>query len=200
MEQLMLINPAHRPKRRRHTARKGVMPAGLASYHAKRRAAKTHARRRNPLPAINSLKRVSRARRRNPVATGGLVMPVVQGAAGALIVNYVGGMLPLPAALSTGMGKRGVNLALALALGLVGKRFMGRAAAEMAKGSMIVTATQAVSDLLGQSVPGLTLSGVGAIPAYRMGAITEEVTPQRFLAPNRSASIQRNLAAIPTYA
>jgi hypothetical protein len=203
VEQLLVVNPAHRPKKR-SGHRKGVMPPGLKRYWATH-SRKSHARKSNPSShkvRTRTIHHHHRARRRNPIGLGGMMMPVMQGTVGALGVNALMGLLPLPVTMQTGLMKRMTEAGLAILLGMVGGKFLGRAAAEMAKGSLIVTAAHTVSDLVGPSFPSLALSG---IPGYNAGAnyapfnaISEEAG-MPFEHPNRSMSIMRGLSNIPEY-
>lgn len=160
MAELMLLNPAKRPTKRRRKGR------ALAKGRASR---KTRARKN---PATRAVMRVSaasakrRRARRNPIGLsgGGLmsqVMQAAQGAAGALAVDAVMTYVPLPAMLTTGTMRHVTKAGLAIALGLVGKKFLGRAAGRMAEGAMTVAAYSAAKEALGGV--GMNLAGVGYV-------------------------------------
>jgi len=203
----MLINPAHRPKKRRSAAQKAATRRMLS---ARRSGSKTRRRRNpiaNPIHSAHSLHRRARHhRRRNPASRssggiGGMVMPVVQGATGALAVNAIANMLPLPHAMNVGQMRHVTRAGLAIALGIVGRRFLGRAAAKMAEGSLIVEATHAVSEMIGNTMPSLAFHGLGALPDYSgMGAITEEVS-QQYYTPESFATerVLSGLGAVPEF-
>jgi len=167
MAQLMLINPAKRPKKRK------ASPAQLRAL-AKGRAT----RRRNAAPASNpaprrrrtSLRAVSRRTsrrtraRRNPIGMTGVmasIMTAFQGAAGAVGVNAVYNLLPLPASMKSGMMGSATKMALAVGLGMAAKPMLGRAAGKMVEGSLTVTAFEIVSGMLPVNMGGSSVAGLG---------------------------------------
>lgn len=164
MAQLMLINPAKRPKKRK------ASPAQLRAL-AKGRAARRRTslasnpaprRRRRSLRAVS--RRTSRRVRRNPIGMTGIMgslMTAFQGAAGAVGVNAVYNLLPLPANLKTGMVGSATKMALAVGLGMVAKPMLGRSAGKMVEGSLTVTAFEIVQGLLPVSMGGSSVAGLG---------------------------------------
>jgi len=161
MAQLMLINPAKRPAKRRRKASPAQLRAlaagrrkrsGLAANPAPRR------RRRAPLRAVARSAR--RRARRNPVGMGN-VMNAVQGAGGALAVNAVFNLLPLPATFKTGLAVPAVKMALAVGVGMFAKPLLGRAAGKMAEGAMTVAAYEAIKSVMPVSMGGDSLAGLG---------------------------------------
>lgn len=169
MAQLMLINPAKRPsKRRKTTARK-------ARRNPAAPVAKANPARRRRLRVSAAPARRRRVRR-NPIgATGimGSLMNAAQGAGGALAVNAVANLLPLPIAMKTGLGGTATKMGLAVALGMVAKPVLGRAAGKMAEGAMTVAAFEALRDMLPVSMGG--------------GAVTGSVAGLGFMSPGMNA-------------
>lgn len=170
MAQLMLINPARRPSKRRksRTGRK-ASPAQLRALAKARRARAglssnpAPRRRRRTMRATSHVTRRRRARR-NPIGMGGIMGMLggaVWGAGGALAVNYAYNMLPLPASMKTGMMATVSQLGLAVAAGMLLKPVLGRNAGKMAEGAMTVTAFQALQAMLPMSAGGTSVAGLG---------------------------------------
>ena len=167
MAQLMLLNPAKRPTKRRKAS-----PAQLRALAAGRRARAVATnpapRKRRKLRAASTAHTKRRRVRRNPISTGGLmaqIMSAAQGAAGALAVDAVVTYIPFPTSMTTGTMKHITKAGLAIALGLVGKKFLGRAAGRMAEGALTVTAYSAAKEAL--AGVGMNLSGMGYVSPAR---------------------------------
>ena len=167
MAQLMLINPAKRPSKRRKAS-----PAQLRALAKGRATRKRNALASNPAPRRRrrSLRAVShttsrrRRARRNPIGMGGLMgnlTSAVWGAGGAIAVNAAFNMLPLPATMKTGMMGTVSKLGLAVAVGMLGKSMLGRNAGKMAEGAMTVIAFDALQAMLPASVGGSSVAGLG---------------------------------------
>lgn len=160
MGQLMLINPAKRPAKRKAT---GAQLRALA----KARKARATAARPNPAkrPAMRAVVRSTRRKaRRNPIGASGIMadlMGAAQGAGGALAVNAVVNLLPLPASMSAGWQKEAVKMAAAVALGTFGRKFIGRAAGKMAEGAMVVSAYNIISGMVPSTFGGSAVAGLG---------------------------------------
>jgi hypothetical protein len=182
MAQLMLINPAKRPSKRRKAT-----PAQLRALAKARRVRAGVSSNPSPRRRRRSLRAVSRTTRRrarrNPIGMTGImgnIMNAVQGAGGALAVNAVFNMLPLPVTMKTGLAVPAVKMALAVGVGMFAKPLLGRAAGKMAEGAMTVAAYEAIQGVLpismgGSSVaglgymsPGMTAGSTGAIPNMSM--------------------------------
>jgi len=167
MAQLMLINPAKRPKKRK------ASPAQLRALAAgrKRRAAAANPaprRRRNSTAMRVTRSSTRRRARRNPIGMTGVMgdlVGAVQGAGGALAVNAAMNILPLPASLKTGWGATASKIGLAVALGMLGRKVLGRSAGKMAEGAMTVAAYEAISGMVpttfGGSAPAAGVAGLG---------------------------------------
>lgn len=173
MAELMLLNP-----RKRGAKRRKATPAQLRALAKGRATRKRNALARNPAPVRRkaSVMRAAasnpRRRRaaRNPIGMSGIVgqlMSAAQGAAGALAVDAVMTYVPLPTMLTSGNMKHVTRAGLAIGLGLVGKKFLGRTAGKMAEGAITVAAYQAAKGLLG---------GMGMNLAY--------MSPAQSFAPN----------------
>lgn len=176
MEELLLINPRKRRaggrRKTRTAAQRAATKRMLAANRAKRghnpirrrRAARTTAvatpaRRRRSVRA--AVRHHRKTRRHNPIGSGGmtgLIKGAFTGAVGVVAVNAAFNYLPIPATMKTGYASHAVKGALAVTLGLVGRRFLGAKAAKMAEGSLTVTLAQVISDLAGKA--GVNLSGV----------------------------------------
>ena len=163
MAQLMLINPAKRPARRRKAS-----PAQLRALAKARRAraglsANPAPRRRRSLRAV--AKSPSRRRaRRNPIGMTGIMGAVTGaavGAVGAVGVNALFGLLPVSLTGSlTGNTKEAAKMALAVGLGMALKPMLGRNAGKMAEGAMTVAAYNILSSFMPVSMGG-SVAGLG---------------------------------------
>jgi hypothetical protein len=170
MAQLMLINPAKRPSRRRKAS-----PAQLRALAAGRRKRKGVAA--NPAPRRRrSLRAASRRRapRRNPIGMSGItssVFSAVQGAGGALAVNALYNLLPIPAGMKTGLAGSGTKMLLAVGLGMALKPMLGRTAGKMAEGAMTVAAFEAMQSFVPVNMGGNSIAGLGYMsPGMNAGA------------------------------
>lgn len=155
MAQLMLINPAKRPKKRRVTAKR-----------------RTPAAKANPAPRRKRALRVARTgttrrrARRNPINTRGImsdVMGAVQGAGGALAVNAIMNLLPLPLSMKSGWGATATKVGLAVAVGMFAKPLVGRAAGKLAEGAMTVAAYEAIAGMVPSTFGGSAVPGVAGL-------------------------------------
>lgn len=183
MAQLMLINPAKRPSKRRGKATAAQLRA-LKKARAARKVSSNPAprRRRASLRAASAPRRMKRARR-NPIGMSGIfgdVMGAVQGAGGALAINAAFNLLPLPATIKaapSGMAGTAVKMGMAVALGMVGRKVLGRAAGKMAEGAMTVAAYDAIKGFVPSTFGGDAPAGVAGLgyygPAVNAGALPE---------------------------
>ncbi len=166
MSHVLLVNPRKRGAKKRAAKRK--MPAGLAAYHAKKRRAKKSTAKRaapifsNPSPARSKRRKsgasifsAMKKRRKNPAmrlpSLGGIkaqAITAATGAAGAIVVDTAFSKLPLPAMLKTGVGRHASKAALAVALGIVGKKVLPKHAAAASLGALTVVLYGAGRDLL----------------------------------------------------
>lgn len=165
MAQLMLINPSKRPSKRRRKASPAQLRALAAGRRKRSGLAANPAPRRRRRPSLRAVARSSRRRvRRNPVGMGGImgnVMSAVQGAGGAVLVGMAYNMLPLPATMKVGMMGTVSKMGLAVALGMLGKPVLGRAAGKMAEGAMTVAAYEALQTMLPVTMGGSSVAGLG---------------------------------------
>jgi hypothetical protein len=177
---LMLINPKHRPKKRRSAAQR----AATAKLVARNRGRKTnpsrrrkahhvaHAvvrRRRNPI-GLSRVHHKRRARRRNPIALGGigeLLMTGLKGAGGAIAVNAVTSFLPATMIVNGSITLYATRAALAIALGTFGKKHLGGTARAMAEGALTVNIMDMIKNYMGTTiVPGMTLGTASSGTVY----------------------------------
>ena len=173
MAELMLLNPAKRPSKRRKAS-----PAQLRALAAGRRkraglATNPAPRKRRKLRAATS-GATRRRVRRNPIAgpSGGIVASMINagmGASGALAVDAAVTYLPLPAMLTTGMAKHATKAALALALGMFGRKVIGRSAAKMAEGALTVVAYTAAKEMLAGA--GMNLAYISPAQSFAPGML-----------------------------
>jgi hypothetical protein len=98
---------------------------------------------------------------RNPIRLGNIGSMLTNaaiGAAGAVLVDNIVKRVPLPAALSSGnmayVTRAGLALLVGMAGGMAGPK-VGRIAAKMAEGSLLVTVYQALNNVVLPMVPGL---------------------------------------------
>jgi hypothetical protein len=168
MAELMLINP--RKRRRRVKARKS---------NPKRRrrvtASRVKRRRRNPVMPLANVRRrrrystVSRKRRRNPIGgrfslrgfTNNTLMPSAIGAAGALGLDVLMGLLPLPAAIKTGPMRPLTRIAGAVGIGMLAGMITNRRLGEqVAAGAVTVVMYDTLKSFVRQAVPTLPMAGL----------------------------------------
>lgn len=194
---LMLVNPRKRrarksnPGKKRRSAKQRAATRRLVAFNrgtnpVRRRRSR---RRSNPISyrairrsAPKSLRR--HRRRRNPIGEGftghnlmSLVKTGVWGAGGALATDFAMGNLPLPANVvtrtnadgTTNFLYYGTKAVFALALGALGKRFLGHNAHVMAEGSMIVNMYDLIRTLLPASLK-LGYFSPAALASQQMGA------------------------------
>jgi len=173
MEQLLLVNPKRRGKRR-------LPPRGPGGKFLKRGSARKTAKRRrrrsNPVSALAGANPVRRHRRRarsaapsrrrrrsNPISTRGLlrsltdpIMPAVTGAGGAILNDVAFRFLPLPDTFKAGYVGIGVRAVTAVGIGLLLGRVIGtRVAKDMTAGALTVLAYGAIRPLVAQAAPQL---------------------------------------------
>lgn len=169
MSSILLVNPHKRgtKKRRSKTAH---------AFAAKRRAPKRHKRRakakrravaifanpsrpRGRRRSGHAIMRAMSRRRRNPISLGSmtgvkaLAMEAAVGAVGAVGVDMLFQHLPLPHAVKSGVGRHAAKAGLAVALGLVGKKFAPKYAGAAAAGALTVILYNAGRDMLMKQAP-----------------------------------------------
>lgn len=157
MAQLMLINPAARPKKRRAAAKRRARPAAKSNPAP---------RRRRGLRAVRTAAPRRRRVRRNPISTRGVmgdIMGAIQGAGGALAVNAAINLIPLPVNLKSGWGGTATKIGLAVALGMVAKPLVGRMAGKLAEGAMTVAAYEAIAGMVPSTFGGHAAAGVAGL-------------------------------------
>lgn len=211
MEQLLLINPSPRRKTaKRRTGRSAAQKAAtrrmLAANRARRspvastrtkrrrRVAKSHPvagyfpnpRRRRIASRVRHIAK-RRTYRRNPSSPSrvnimGMLKGGFTGGMGAVAVNTAFNFLPLPAMMKTGNIAYVSKAALAIALGMFGRKLLpGSTAARMAEGSLAVTFHDAIVAIAGPMLPSLRLGEVGYVGGgYAMDYMpnTSQAAPQ----------------------
>lgn len=177
---LMLINPRARSRKRKTAKRRATARRRHNPIAANPKRRRTHARRRhNPIGLARVHRTRRHARRRNPIAglgnIGSLVLNGLKGAAGGVVVNAVTNFLP--ATFRTGNVLYVSRAALAIVLGTVGAKVVGRHARPMAEGALAINFADLINSFGGGMLPGSQLHGVnygqmGEIPA-NMGALVD---------------------------
>lgn len=146
-QQLLLINP----KKRRKAKRKKVRTVSRKKI--------TRRRKRNPVMA----RKRRRIRKRNPSARGILnaqVIPAATAAAGAIGLDALLGVLPVPAMFQTGSMRYLLKGAGAIGLGLLaGTVVKQNTAKELSMGALTVTMHEVYRDLMSKFAPQIPLAG-----------------------------------------
>lgn len=205
MQELLLVNPRGRAKgRKTRTAAQRAATKRLVAFNRARNSPTTKralkrrviARARPvagyfPNPAkrrrsrVGGIARTVRRYKRNPSTAPGanitnMLMTSLQGAGGAIAVNTILNYIPLPDMLKTGNMKYLVRGAAAIMLGIAGRRVLpARVATNMAIGSLTVTMHDAIREVAGNLIPGVTLGGVG----YYTGGYPVTAAPAALSAP-----------------
>lgn len=189
MSELLLINPRRRKRRakrktvsgRRNPRRMTALQAKYFGGGRKRRASSRRRRsvtvsgRRNPVAV--SRRRRSGSRRSlkgfKLIPTNfikGTVLPAAIGGAGALAVDIVWGILPIPAGIKTGPLGPLAKVAGALGVGAVASMVGGRAMGEKVVGGYLtVMAYNFARDLVSKAAPQLTLGDYSPMGYYQGG-------------------------------
>lgn len=182
-------------KKRRTPAQIRATRRMVAANRSRRRAPVR--RRRNPIsrgkaaaynavPMANPIRRRRRSassrirRRRNPINTGmNFILDSLKGslwgAGGAVIVDAVVGMVPLPDQMKTGYIKYGTKALLSGLAGWAASKVIDRRSAKsIAAGGLTVALYQAASKAITENVPGVTLGYYNASmnAGSRLGAYT----------------------------
>lgn len=184
MSQLMLVNP--RRRKRRSSGKRRKMTAKQAKYFApRRRRAKSSSKRRARRSVATVARRVGRRVRRSarrfasnrsgsskalslkPAAfLKNTALPAAMGGAGALAIDVIWGMAPIPANLKTGPLAPLVKVAGAVGIGLLASRFAGKdIGAKVVGGYLTVLAYNLAKNAVQKAMPTLPLGD------YDMGYI-----------------------------
>lgn len=189
MEELLLVNPRKRrskSRKPRSAAQRAATKRMIAANRSrrsinpiKRRRARVAAVKSNPVRrrrARSVYSAARRSRRRNPIssATGitAMLKSALTGAAGAVTVNAAYNYLPIPATMKAGYTGYAVKGALALALGVFGRKFLGARAVKMAEGSLTITLSQVMVEL--GSKAGLSLGYYSPARTYSPGGMMRD--------------------------
>lgn len=185
MAQLALINPRKRKsKAKRKTSRRKRNPVSPANA-ARAMAANPRRKRRG-----------FARRRRNPAGRAGIggmiqknVVPAVTAAGGALALDIVWGMLPLPEQVKTGAVRHVAKAAGALAVGFLAQNIVKRETAQLMTLGMLTTITHgAMREMVTRFAPQLALGMVNdELAAYDdayMSAVTYDSTGMGYISPS----------------
>lgn len=182
MEQLLLVNP--RKRRKRKTPARGAGGRFLKRKAARKSAPRRRRRRSNPIAAANpvatyrrrrrsaSRKTVRRRRRSNPISARGFLSqltgaltPAIVGAGGAIAVDAAWRFIPLPLNLKSGYAGIAAKAVATVGIGMLLNRFVGgRIASQMVQGALAVQAYQVIKPLAASVAPNvLGYYGAGAV-------------------------------------
>lgn len=149
MQEILLLNPARRPKKRR-------------ANPSRRTHAKNPVRRRVH-HKVHALKAHHHRRRRNPITLkgegiGDMTKNAMLAGAGSVAVDALMGQIRsmLPSSVQTGYGYSAVKAAISVALGIVGKKILGPKAIRMAEGALTVQAANLITGFVPTS---MTMAG-----------------------------------------
>lgn len=172
-----------RTKRPRTAAQRAatrkMIAARLRMLRARRRTSRSpKGKRAHPITPARVASRAGRQlryRRPNPVGffgdfVQGTLMPAAVGGAGALGLDVLLGVLPLPENLKTGPMRPVVRIAGAVALGALASTFTTRRTAEqIAAGALVVVLYDTMKGFIARSgirVPGLSLYEIPGVGVY----------------------------------
>lgn len=142
MSELMLINPR---KRRKTTKKKVVKRRSPVRRVAKRAVSK---RRRNPIRRKAGIMGIVQS----------TVMPAATAAAGAIGLDVVWGMAPIPENLKTGPMRHVVKAAGAIGLGMIAEMVVKKStASQFATGALTVVMHQAMREGMTRFAPNIQL-------------------------------------------
>jgi len=158
-EQLLLVNPRRRRRRKKATRKRRRRRNPRPSYVSG--SARVNPRRRRRRSRKTSKRRYRRNPRRLGIANifQDTVMPAVTAAGGALGLDIVWGMLPIPITLKTGPVKYLAKGAGAIAMGMVaGMFFPASTAKHFTSGAMTVVMYDALKEVVATWMPQLALA------------------------------------------
>lgn len=178
-EQLLLINPRRR-RRKRKTSRRKRNPAPV-TRRKRRPSVKSNPGRRSYRRRSYRPKR--RHYRRNPIKMGGMgglvsdnLIPAAVGATGALALDILYGIIPLPENIKMGNLRHAVKGAAAIGMGMLAGMVVNKSMAKsLTNGALTVVLHQAMAELTQKFLPNLTLGEYGEIndlgyTSYAQGA------------------------------
>jgi hypothetical protein len=188
MASLMLINP----RKRRATAKRRKVRRNPVAKKAATNPVRRYKRR-------VSVAAKRRRIRRNPIGFSGIqssLMNSVIGGAGAVGVDFIADMLPLPLSMKTGWTGVATKAALAVGVGMIGKKFLGRNAEKMAEGALTVLAYSSIKGLMPTMQTGAAINGLAYLsPAQNAGNMAQL---QEYLNPDPFAG-SANLSGLGEY-
>lgn len=194
MSELMIINPIKGRSRRRKAGKRSVAhlkkywfkkgrksrkleSKGIPVMAKRRRKRRVFRARKNPIVRHrrHHVARVHRRKRRylsNPIKSPlsfakAQLMPSAIGAVGALGLDIVLGMIPLPDSLKTPTVRPFIRLAGAVGLGMLASSFLDKSKGEaIAAGAITVTLYDVLKGFVATQMPTLNLSGYSESPMY----------------------------------
>lgn len=163
MAELMLVNPK---KRRRGRPKVAKAKAKRRRRTGVRRSGKRLSLRRHSGWISNPKRRRSRKFRRNPIGgfniksfANNTLMPAAIGGIGAVGLDVILAMLPLPAAVKTGPMKPIAKIAGAVGIGMIASMVAGRKFGEqVTAGAVTVTLYEIIKELVQKAMPTLPLT------------------------------------------
>lgn len=174
MPQLMLVNP----RKRRTSSKKRAAPRRRRSYALAKNPAPAVRRRRRSTSVAKVVRRARSRARRNPIGFGGITGSLTNaaiGAGGALAVDFAFNFLPLPVNMKMGVTGNAVKAGLAIGLGLLAGKVIGKdVAGKAAAGALTVIAYDAIKAFMPVTVPDV--SGLGYAGAGQYGGMIDYST------------------------
>lgn len=178
MSELLLINPRKR-RRRKSSAKRRTRARARPVRRRKRRsmiAAFANPAKRSRKRRRRSIHRSIARFRRNPSSRGGkfsikgtvkdTLIPSAIGAAGALGLDVLLGLVPLPDMLKTPTVRPFVRIAGAIGIGMLASMVAGRKIGEqVTAGAVTVTVYDIMKGVVQQAMPTLSLGDVGYYPS-----------------------------------
>lgn len=206
-EQLLLVNPRKR-RRKRKTTRKRRRRNPRRSYVSGSAPVRRNPRRRRR----SKRKTYKRRYRRNPrglrVASifQETVMPAVTAAGGALGLDILWGMLPIPLTLKTGPVRYLAKGAGAIAMGWIASNFVPSATAKhFTSGAMTVVMYDALKEVVATWMPQLALAaydieeGLMAYPGAAMDVGNEAQLSHGYEGEGMSAYFNQDMEGLGAY-
>lgn len=172
-DQLLLVNPRRRRRRRttrkrtRRRRRRNPRPSYVSGSSVVRR----NPRRRRPRRRRNQRRRFGIVRGTNIASIfQDTVMPSVVAAGGAIGLDIVWGMLPIPLTLKTGPVRYVAKGVGAIGMGMIAGMFFPAATAKnFTAGAMTVVMYDALKEAMATWMPQLALSAYDINEGYGMG-------------------------------
>jgi hypothetical protein len=198
-ETLLLLNPRKRGAKKRRVRRNpvGAYMAGGKTSKITANPRRRRKVRRNPIAArrrsFGGASRGGSSLSMNSVA--GLLKPGVAGVGGAITVDTLLNLAPIPQDWREGMLGMLTRAGGAILLGTLGRKIIGPTATQMAIGALTVQGHQFASGMLSSVLPGAPMSapaavnGMGYVSPARSASVPGARAPSLQLAGGRMSGI-----------